>query len=287
VFVHNPERQLVMEQDQSGSLRTHYLRLGGELVAMVRGGKLYYAHNDHLGRTEMLTNTSKARVWQANLYPFARSVKDDQVGGFNLGLPGQYLDNENGTWYNGYRNYDQNTGRYLQSDPIGLGGGINTYAYVGGNPVSQIDPLGLDDINLIPSNETMHGWVNNYSDGQSRVVTIAIHGMPGRFLYNGQLITGQQLYNQLSKNPAYKDMLKNADTVQFNSCRVGQSNKSGYNAAQDFANAAGKNVYAPLQWNWRSPDGSFFNGGSIGSQSANGWDGSYSLFETFRPGGPW
>ncbi len=66
-----------------------------------------------------------------------------------LGLPGQYFDEESGLWQNWYRDYDQKTGRYVEGDLIGLSGGVNVYSYVEGNPILRIDPKG--EVFIVPN----------------------------------------------------------------------------------------------------------------------------------------
>jgi RHS repeat-associated protein len=81
-------------------------------------------------------------VWQAHHDPFGRASVTAQAVVNNLRFPGQYFDAETGVHYNYFRDYDPSLGRYIQSDPIGLAGGINTYAYVDSNPVSFYDSSG-------------------------------------------------------------------------------------------------------------------------------------------------
>jgi RHS repeat-associated protein len=88
-------------------------------------------------------------VWTARLDAYGKVTTETGTVVNNLRFPGQYHDRETGLYYNWHRYYSPELGRYITSDPIGLEGGLNTYGYVGGNPVNAVDPMGLDFLNTL------------------------------------------------------------------------------------------------------------------------------------------
>jgi len=144
--------ELLAILDDSGQVIREVVYLNGQPLAVVdhEADAVYYVHNDHLGTPRALSDESGARVWTAVYDPFGAATVDedpDQDGisvTLNLRFPGQYYDQETGLHYNYFRTYDPSTGRYLESDPIGLEGGLNTYGYAYQNPLTYTDPMGLD-----------------------------------------------------------------------------------------------------------------------------------------------
>ena len=93
---------------------------------------------------------------------------------FNLRHPGQFYDVESGMFYNLNRDYVPGAGRYTQSDPIGLAGGIDTYGYVGGESAEQRRPGWI-------ANRNSHPWSSansNRSDGSQGAVKDADSNTP-------------------------------------------------------------------------------------------------------------
>jgi len=102
-----------------------------------------------LNTPRVITDQQQRVVWRwENQEPFGNSPPEENPSGlgeftFPLRFSGQYFDRETNTSYNYFRDYDPATGRYVQSDPIGLAGGLNTYGYANQNPLSFVDPSGL------------------------------------------------------------------------------------------------------------------------------------------------
>jgi RHS repeat-associated protein len=162
-YVYDEQGHLLGEYDAKGNPLYEVVWLNDQPLAVIRqtrsnsGGNLKvttdvdYIYADHLDTPRVIVRGSgdHAIVWRWDIAePFGNGPADDNPNklgryAFNLRLPGQVFDSEAGLHYNHHRDYDAYLGRYLQSDPIGLAGGINPYQYVEGQPTMMVDPLGL------------------------------------------------------------------------------------------------------------------------------------------------
>jgi RHS repeat-associated protein len=141
----------LLSEGPAASTSSTVIYLDSMPVARVKAGVINPIEADHLGSPRVLKNTAgSSAVWSWNLLAntasgsnaFGEQVETGSVTDFNLRFPGQYSDG-NGLSYNYFRDYEAGTGRYVESDPIGLNGGISTFGYVGGMPLSFYDPKEL------------------------------------------------------------------------------------------------------------------------------------------------
>lgn len=150
--------QLIAERDAAGRLRvyvhtdplalTPFMFVDYDSVeASPESGLRYFIVSDQVGAPCEIRNEHGAEVWRAQTAPYGQvAVAQGAVIEFNLRLPGHYADDELGLHYNRFRHYDPQLGRYLQSDPWGISGGFNLYAYRL-NPLDQVDVRGLGEEN--------------------------------------------------------------------------------------------------------------------------------------------
>ncbi|WMD20197.1 RHS repeat-associated core domain-containing protein [Achromobacter seleniivolatilans] len=134
-FDGRPLAQINFKYDASGTAKTHIL----------------YLQNDHLDTPRRALGDNGSAMWRWTSDAFGIGDPDNAIGIDSAGnivtdvplrFPGQIADQQTALHYNYFRDYDPDTGRYIQSDPVGLVGGINTYGYAYGNPLKYVDPDG-------------------------------------------------------------------------------------------------------------------------------------------------
>jgi RHS repeat-associated protein len=159
--VYDEAGQLLGEYDNTGKPLYETIYLGSTPVGVLKQAgaaanndiatTIHNAYADHIDTVRLVTKQDHTPVWRWDTAEaFGATVPNQDPSGlgtfvYNPRFPGQVFDAETGLNQNWHREYNARQGRYAQSDPVGLVGGINTFSYVSGNPISGADPQGLFD----------------------------------------------------------------------------------------------------------------------------------------------
>ncbi|EHY4991726.1 RHS repeat protein, partial [Escherichia coli] len=191
-----------------------------------------------------LISTEGATAWCAEYDEWGNLLSDENPHHLQqlIRLPGQQYDEESGLYYNRHRYYDPLQGRYITQDPIGLKGGWNFYQYPL-NPVINVDPQGLVDINLYPESDLIHSVADEINI--PGVFTIGGHGTPTSIeSATRSIMTAKDLAYLIKFDGNYKDGM----TVWLFSCNTGKGQNS---FASQLAKELHTNVIGPdTLWTW-------------------------------------
>ncbi|EMK5664716.1 RHS repeat protein, partial [Escherichia coli] len=206
--------------------------------------KIHLYHCDHRGLPLALISTEGATAWCAEYDEWGNLLSDENPHHLQqlIRLPGQQYDEESGLYYNRHRYYDPLQGRYITQDPIGLKGGWNFYQYPL-NPVINVDPQGLVDINLYPESDLIHSVADEINI--PGVFTIGGHGTPTSIeSATRSIMTAKDLAYLIKFDGNYKDGM----TVWLFSCNTGKGQNS---FASQLAKELHTNVIGPdTLWTW-------------------------------------
>ncbi len=208
-----------------------YVYLDGIPLALTRkqgnNEETFFYHNDHLGTPKVMTDKLGKVVWNVEFDPFGNDISAKARQGVyirnvenNLRFPGQFYDAETGLHYNYFRDYNPKTGRYVESDPIGLRGGLDIYNYVHNNTINRLDPSGLFDAIVYETgskNGIIYGASITVIGDNGQVVTVPGSSWPNPNNANPGIVEGQYsgIYSQTAHKMGTKDgiIINNNDFI--------------------------------------------------------------------------
>src|SRR5476651_1270283 len=261
-----PAGRLMGEFDAQGNTQEEIVWLGDMPLAVVArtgaiSSNIGYIFADQINAPRAVVNSQdNSLLWSwFQTDPFGRVEPNNNPQGlgvydFDMRLPGQVHDKETGLDHNNARDYDPAIGRFVQSDPMGIAGGLNSYVYVNNSPLIGIDVSGLVNLNLSPRNQVIY-QNEELTTNHPGLFIVGGHGSPYG-IYNpiqrvGSLgrepeLTAAQVASLIQQSPDYHQ----GDIIRLDSCNTGVSPGDRPAFAQLLSNILGAEVDAPNNFVW-------------------------------------
>jgi RHS repeat-associated protein len=229
--------------------------IGGLLARTDLNGNSYY-HADGNGNVTMLVDAGGNRLAEYLYDPYGNTLGmwGSLAAGNTYRFSSKEIDANSGAYYFGYRYYQPNLQRWLNRDPIQERGGIDLYDYVGNNPVSYIDPLGLVVIIRTVGGATIYVYtvkqfineVDSQTSGTISSIDFTGHASPTSQGISDDAQASEDLQLMLEKYPMLTGDSINGQSVPLQEVLGNKMAPNGQISMQG-CNAAGNNPDSP--WN--------------------------------------